>query len=270
MKSSAARSAHTPLTREFGLPLYQQIHYLLQHRIVTGEYAPGSKIPSESELCRALAVSRVTVREALRELVRTDMLVKVHGKGTFVTADTPQRLQTVKYAGFLEDLQERVLKLTVTDVELRQVPATPDMAATLGLDPGTEVVRIRRLRHLDGEPFSFTVNYLPIEIGSRIRAKDLYAVPLLRILQTDLRIPIVRAQETINAVPADPEVAQKLGITVLYPVMHMKRLMFTTADRPFEIVETFYRADKMPTTPSISSGETQGKWTWKTDVETSA
>ena len=270
MKSSAARSAHTPLTREFGLPLYQQIHYLLQHRIVTGEYAPGSKIPSESELCRALAVSRVTVREALRELVRTDMLVKVHGKGTFVTADTPQRLQTVKYAGFLEDLQERVLKLTVTDVELRQVPATPDMAATLGLDPGTEVVRIRRLRHLDGEPFSFTVNYLPIEIGSRIRAKDLYAVPLLRILQTDLRIPIVRAQETINAVPADPEVAQKLGITVLYPVMHMKRLMFTTADRPFEIVETFYRADKYHYSVNLVRVKRKGKWAWKTEVETSA
>jgi GntR family transcriptional regulator len=196
--------------------------------------------------------------------------VKVHGKGTFVAADTPHRLQTVKYAGFLEDLQERVLKLTVTDVELRQVSATADMAATLGLDPGTEVVRIRRLRHLDGEPFSFTVNYLPIEIGSRIRAKDLYSVPLLRILQTDLRIPIVRAQETINAVPADPEVAQKLGITVLYPVMHMKRLMFTTADRPFEIVETFYRADKYHYSVNLVRVKRKGKWTWKTDVETSA
>jgi GntR family transcriptional regulator len=179
-------------------------------------------------------------------------------------------LQTVKYAGFLEDLQERVLKLTVTDVELRQVSATADMAATLGLDPGTEVVRIRRLRHLDGEPFSFTVNYLPIEIGSRIRAKDLYSVPLLRILQTDLRIPIVRAQETINAVPADPEVAQKLGITVLYPVMHMKRLMFTTADRPFEIVETFYRADKYHYSVNLVRVKRKGKWAWKTEVETSA
>jgi GntR family transcriptional regulator len=196
--------------------------------------------------------------------------VKVHGKGTFVAADTPKRLQTVKYAGFLEDLQERVLKLTVTDVELRQIAATPDMASTLGLDPGTEIVRIRRLRHLDGEPFSFTVNYLPIEIGSRIRAKDLYAVPLLRILQTDLKIPIVRAQETINAVPADPEIAQKLGITVLYPVMHMKRLMFTTADRPFEVVETFYRADKYHYSVNLVRVKRKGKWTWKTDVETSA
>jgi GntR family transcriptional regulator len=270
VKPAPAHSDRAPLTREFGLPLYQQIHHLLRHRIAIGEYPPGSKIPSESELCRELAVSRVTVREALRELVRADMLVKVHGKGAFVTDDTPRRLQTVKYAGFLEDLQERVLKLTVTDVEMRSVAAAPDIATALGLEAGTDIIRIRRLRHIDDEPFSFTVNYLPLEIGQRIRPKELYSVPLLKILQTELRIPIVRAQETIDAVPADPEVAQRLGITVLYPVMHMRRVMFTTADHPFEVVETFYRADKYHYSVNLVRVKRKGKWTWKTEVETSA
>ena len=212
----------------------------------------------------------MTVREALRELVKADMLTKVHGKGTFVSADTPRRLQTVKYAGFLEDLQERVLKLTVTDVEMQQIAAAPDIAATLGLEPGTEMTRIRRVRHIGDQPFSFTVNYLPVDIGKRVRVKDLYSVPLMKILQKDLRIPIVRAQETIDAVPADPEVAQRLGITVLYPVMHMRRVMFTTADRPFEVVETFYRADKYHYSVNLVRVKRKGKWTWKTDVETSA
>ena len=128
VKAAPARSDITPLTREFGLPLYQQIHHLLRHRIAIGEYPPGSKIPSEHELCRELAVSRVTVREALRGLVRADMLIKVHGKGAFVSAATPRRLQTVKYAGFLEDLQERVMKLTVTAVDKKTVRAAADIS----------------------------------------------------------------------------------------------------------------------------------------------
>jgi GntR family transcriptional regulator len=270
LKPAPARSDRPRLTREFGLPLYQQIFQLLRHRILTGEYPAGSKIPSENELCEELAVSRVTVREALRELVRADMLVKVHGKGAFVTAETPRRLQPVKYTGFLEDLQERVSKLTVTDVESKIVAAAPDIAAALGLDPGVDLVRLRRVRHIDKEPFSLTVNYLPVEIGKRIRVKELYSVPLLKILQTDLRIPIVRAQETIDAVPADPDVAHHLGITVLYPVMHMRRLMFTTASRPFEVVETFYRADKYHYSVNLVRVKRKGKWTWKTEVETSA
>jgi GntR family transcriptional regulator len=68
------------LTRDFGVPLYQQIQHLIRHRISKGEYTPGSQIPSESELCRELSVSRVTLREALRDLVRDDMLVKIQGR----------------------------------------------------------------------------------------------------------------------------------------------------------------------------------------------
>ena len=69
-------------------------------------------------------------------------------------------------------------------------------------------------------------------------------MPLLKILQEDLKIPILRARETIEAAPADPDTARRLGIPVLYPVMHMTRVMFTTNDRPFELVDIFYRADK--------------------------
>ncbi len=270
VKSASAHVSRTPLSRDLGLPLYQQVHYLLRHRIVTGGYPPGSKIPSENELCEELAVSRVTIREALRELVRADLLVKVHGKGAFVANERVRQLQPVKYAGFLEELQGRVLKLAVTDVEVRPVAAPPGIAAALRIGDGTEIIRIRRPRHIDNEPFSFTVNYMPVEIGTRIRAKDLYSIPLLKILQSELRIPIVRAQETIDAVPADPEVAQKLGINVLSPVMHMRRVMFTTGDKPFEVVETFYRADKYHYSVNLVRVKRHGKWTWKTDVETSA
>jgi GntR family transcriptional regulator len=258
------------LTREFGLPLYQQIQHLLRHRIAKGDYPPGSQIPSENELCRELAVSRVTIREALRELVHADMLVKMHGKGTFVAIDPPQQLSTVKYAGFLDELQGRVIKLKVTEVDVRPVTPARDLMTLLRLKGSAQVIRIQRVRHIDDDPFSFTVNYLPMEIGKRVRAKDLYSVPLLRILQEELRIPIVRAQETIEAAPADPEVAQKLAIPVLFPVLHMKRVMFTSGDRPFELVETYYRADKYHYSVNLVRVKRKGKWTWKTEVETSA
>lgn len=258
------------MTREFGVPLYHQIQHLIRHRIAKGEYTPGSQIPSENELCRELNVSRVTLRDALRELVRDRMLVKVQGKGTFVSAEPPKLLAPVKYAGFLDELQERFIKLKVAAVDMRAVPASAELIATLRLREDVEVMRIRRLRHVDDEPFSFTVNYLPLEIGSRVREKDLHTVPLLRILQEDLKIPIIHAHETIEAAPADPEVAQKLGIPVLYPVLHMKRVMFTTGDRPFELVETYYRADKYHYSVNLVRVKRKGRWTWKTEVETSA
>ena len=92
----------------------------------------------------------------------------------------------------------------------------------------------------------------------------------LRIFQDELKIPIVSARETIEASPADPEIAQRLGISVLHPVMHMKRVMFTTKHKPFELVETYYRADKYHYSVNLIRVKRKGRWTWSTEVETSA
>jgi DNA-binding GntR family transcriptional regulator len=259
------------LSKELGVPLYHQIQHLVRHRIHSGLYPPGTQIPSEHDLCRELSVSRVTLREALRELVRENLLVKVQGKGTFVSSNPPKRLKPVRYSGFLEELQERVRKLRVTEVEVVQTPATSELKSTLQLSPATtEVTLIKRLRHIDSEPFSYTLNYLPSEIGARIKPKDLHSLPLLKILQEDLKIPILRARETIEAAPADPDTARRLAIPVLYPVMHMTRIMYTTGDRPFELVDIFYRADKYHYSVNMVRVKKGGRWTWNTEVETSA
>jgi DNA-binding GntR family transcriptional regulator len=165
-------ATHSPeggLRKELGVPLYHQIQHLIRHRIHSGLYPPGTQIPSEHDLCQELAVSRVTLREALRELVRENLLIKVQGKGTFVSSNPPKRLTPVRYTGFLEELQERMRKLRVTDVEVLQTPATAELKAALKLNAATsELTLIKRLRHIDNEPFSYTLNYLPSEIRSTI------------------------------------------------------------------------------------------------------
>lgn len=245
------------------VPLYHQVEQLIRHRIATGRYTPGGQIPSEHELGRELNVSRVTVREALRELVYDKMLVKVQGKGTFVSLNPPTSLPPIKYTGFLEDLYERVLKLEVTHVSLTRAPVPERVRQVLHLDAAdTEIVQIERRRTVNGEPFSFTINHLPVSIGGRIDPKALYTVPLLAILERDLKIPIVRAEETVEAAPADPSVAEQLGIPLLYPVVHVTRVMFTENDQAFEIVETFYRADKYQYRVNLTRVHKDGRWAW--------
>ena len=95
----------------------------------------------------------------------------------------------------------------------------------------------------------------------------MYTRPLNEILERDLKIPIVRAQETFEAAPADPEVAEQLAVPVLYPVMHVTRVMFTDGDRPFEVVETYYRADKYQYTVNLARVQREGRWTWSAEQQ---
>lgn len=252
------------------VPLYHQVEQVIRHRITTRQYGSGLQIPSEHELGRELKVSRVTIREALRELVRENLLVKVQGKGTFVAPDLPKVLQPIKYSGFLEDLYERVQQLSVISVEMSRTPVTDHVRSVLHLSTSVkEVTQIKRCRHVDGAPFSFTINYLPTEIGDRVDPAVLKTVPINTVFERDLKIPVLRAEETVEAAPANPEVAAQLDIPVLYPVMHVMRVMFTEGDRAFEVVETFYRADKYHYSVNLSRVKRNGKWIWSHDAQAS-
>ena len=249
------------------VPLYHQVEQVIRHRIATRQYDIGLQIPSEHELGRELKVSRVTIREALRELVREKLLVKVQGKGTFVAPELPKVLQPIKYSGFLEDLYQRVEQLEVVTVEMTRVPPTDYVRTVLQLPANAkEVVQIKRCRHVDGDPFSFTINYLPVEIGTRVDPAVLRTVPLNTVFERDLKIPVLRAEETVEAAPANPEVATQLAIPVLYPIMHVTRVMFTERDRAFEVVETFYRADKYHYSVNLSRVKRNGKWIWSQEA----
>lgn len=253
------------------LPLYHQVEQLVRQRIAKQQYMAGAQIPSEHELCRELNVSRVTVRQALQELVREGTLLKVQGKGTFVALSAPAALPPIKYSGTLDDLYQRVLQLDVVSVEASHMTVTPLLRSMLNLPEGeTELSCIRRVRHIKGEPFSYTVNYLPLSIGERVQLDALYTIPLLVILEDEMQIPILRAVETVEAAPADQDVARRLQIPVLYPVMHVSRVMYTEHERPFELVETFYRADKYQYSVSLSRVQRDGRRTWAHQTDESA
>jgi GntR family transcriptional regulator len=75
----------TQLDRRSFEPLYHQLHQLLARQIETGVWQPGDLLPSEPELCRRLAVSRMVVRQALARLEDEGHVTRRRGRGTFVS-----------------------------------------------------------------------------------------------------------------------------------------------------------------------------------------
>src|SRR5512134_555710 len=69
--------------------LYIQLMRIFLEEIHSGRWRLGQKIPSEEELCRTHRVSKITVRQAVNNLVSDGYLMKVQGKGTFVTSAQP-------------------------------------------------------------------------------------------------------------------------------------------------------------------------------------
>jgi len=71
------------------VPRYVQLAELIRDRIRAGQYLPDRRIPSEPDLSSETGLARETVRRGLRLLVDEGTLVRVPGKGTYVSPDPP-------------------------------------------------------------------------------------------------------------------------------------------------------------------------------------
>ena len=65
--------------------LYKNVYSGLKEKIENGQFAAGSRLPSEEELCDTYQVSVITVKRAMQMLAKEELVRRVPGKGTFVT-----------------------------------------------------------------------------------------------------------------------------------------------------------------------------------------
>lgn len=225
-------------------PLYYRVFRTLEQRIRDRQYKFGERLPSEDQLCREFRGSRITIRDAVGRLVEQGLVVRRRGSGSFVRLRAGAKPPTpARFTAALEGLFAEVQTVRAKSVEIVEEPPPADVGALLGLPAEEPVTVIRRVRAVRDEVFSLSTNYLPKRLGSRLTERDLYRYPLLQVLEEKLRVRFRYADQTVQARLADEDIARDLGIHFGDPVLFVERLMFAEADRPLEVVWSYYRAD---------------------------
>ena len=131
--------------------LYQQIYDDIKQKISSGEYAEGQALPSEAKLCEIYGVSRVTVRAAIAELAENEMVVKKHGKGTFVTR---KKLDSslFRFEGFTTACRRNNVEISTHVLTIEEQKPTARDIQLLKLTADDSIVYINRLRYANGIP----------------------------------------------------------------------------------------------------------------------
>jgi GntR family transcriptional regulator len=227
---------------EIPLPLYAILRDRLRARILDGALKAGDQLPSEHELVATEGVSRITVRQALSELQAEGLIVKLHGKGAFVShpraAQHLNRLQGLGEALSLEGHTVHSKRLS-----LKSLAAPAEVARQLGLKPGTPVYRLQSLRYMDREPLSVNCSFMPRSAGEKLARARLADRDLLDYFEHDLGLKVEQAQLEISACPAGAREARLLKIAAATPVLLVKRLLSLKGGAPLHVETAVYRAD---------------------------
>jgi GntR family transcriptional regulator len=227
------------------LPLYYQIKHTIRNSISNKELSPGERIPSTYQLADRFKVNHLTVRQAIDELVQEGFLVSKRGLGTFVS-DNKNLIHSlsIEITGFMDEIFYEIQKAKTVSVVINEIPATPVVRESLALSPAEKtVIQIKRVRLLREQSFNYAVNYLPVNIGSKIIEEDLYKKPLLQILEQDLKIQFTDSYQTIQASFADQEVSNQLNVPSGSPILFIERIIYTKKNKPVEILHASYRGD---------------------------
>jgi DNA-binding GntR family transcriptional regulator len=226
--------------RRSPIPLYFQLAEQLEAAILTGTLVPGSRLENEVQLADRCGLSRPTVRQAIQHLVDKGLLVRKRGVGTQVVRAQVRR--PIELTSLYDDLAAAGRSPRTKVLDLTTVPADDDIAKDLGLTPGTDVIRLRRLRLTGSEPLALLTNHLPTDVveltAERLEAHGLYET--LRAGGVNLRI----ADQTIGARGATTAEAALLDERRGVPLLTMTRTAFDDKGRAIEYGTHVYRASR--------------------------
>jgi DNA-binding GntR family transcriptional regulator len=238
----------TPIDRGSFEPPYAQLARTIRERIGRGQYRPGDRLPSETELCDAFKVSPMTVRRAVAELVREDIVLTEHGRGTFVK---PPQLAAATF-----DLSDLMRYLASPDVEAqileaRIVTAGPRVAEKLAVTEDARVISIKRLLLRSDEPVFFHREYLVFDPARPLVEAELATTALRDLFSGASGSDLKYGKLTLHASAlTEPEAAQ-LGDAPGTLAWVLEHLFFDFDDQPESWGRFVGRADRLSFTTTV-------------------
>lgn len=139
-----------------------QVEELLRGRIRDGTYAPGSRMPSESELSEEFGVSRATLRTVLAKLSVNGLILRKQGDGTYINIKIREINAHQGYLWeFVRIIETNGYKPTIQSVAIEKKIATEEEASILAIDSGDELLSLTRLFYADERPVILARNVIP-------------------------------------------------------------------------------------------------------------
>lgn len=233
-----------PLDKGIPVPLYYQLKKQILAAIEGGRLQVGAMLPTESELCEGLGISRPTIRQALSELVSEGYLYRLKGKGTFVAQPKIDGHFFQKLESFNQEMLAKGLTPSTQVLHLGLVPASDRIAERLGLAVGEPLLQLTRLRFADGEPIVYLDTYLPHARFPGLEARDFVNCSLYAILERDYAVRVSRVQRRIESVNATAQESEVLRCAKNAALCLVKTVAYTAENEPVEYSAARYRGDR--------------------------
>ena len=224
------------------LPIYYQLEEQIKKQIESGELQPGDMLPSEREYAELINISRMTVRQAMNNLVDDGYLYRQKGRGTFV-AEKKVEQELGSLTSFTEDMKARGLVPSSKLLSFEIVPAPKKIANQLQIKEYAPVYEIKRIRLADQVPMALEIVYASANLIKGLTEEKVNH-SLYQYIEEQLHLKIGHAAQSVEAAIASETEGEHLNIRKGSPILLLQRNTYLEDGTPLEFVKSSYRADR--------------------------
>lgn len=226
-------------------PLAERIAAEIRKLIMSGDWEPGRKVPTNEELRAQYATSNVTIQRSLQILKDERFLEGQTGVGVFVRGDRSQTIQPAHYIApsepgepyrWLSEATKRQQRGKYKIMAVRESVPPIEVARALRLDEGGTALLRSRIGFLDDQPAELVHSYYPLELARGTRLTDRRLIPGgSPALLLEMGYPTRSQDDVVAARPATTEEYVALEIPRDVPVIEVFRVVYSDHDKPIEV-----------------------------------
>ncbi|MFC2030622.1 GntR family transcriptional regulator [Chloroflexota bacterium] len=235
--SVAQRAGIEGDTLERVVSLKSQLQQILKERILSGEYPPASRFPSESELVEAFSVSRPTVRSALSVLEAEGLIVRKQGVGTYVREMSAISHPVSEVSDFLDVIAASGFQPGVMVGQADLFTAGNELAQALAVAEGSDMLRIEKVFTASGSPVIYVVNAFPVwvvgqELLNEVLTQPQITEPIYEFLEERCGQSVAYHVAILQACLVQACEIEITHANPLDPMVVMESVAYNTNDRP--------------------------------------
>ena len=224
--------------------LYLDVMALVERIVAEQGLAPGDMLPTQSELARQAGVSLITVRRALDELEQEGRVRRHQGLGTFLA-----RPRIVSEPGRVGGLRGTLgadrpgVRLGTTILDLVRGVPSADLAGSLGIERDAHVWRLRRLRHVDGQPMVVDTATIPTHLARDLDVRiNQSEGSLYELLEQEYGLVDDYEEQYLQVVAPSPDERRLLRLAPRAQAVRIQGVSFDKDGTPFDAFEQVYPA----------------------------
>jgi len=228
--------------KNLSVPVYVQIEDEIIEKIKRREYVPGGELPTERELTELFGASRMTIRQAISNLVHKGVLYRIPGRGAFVSKEVIEKKLEIE--SFSEDMRKRGLTPGSNVIQFEKINPSDEVREKLQLSEDEKIYFLNRLRLADNEPIAIEYCYLPEKFFPNITKYNMVNCSLYTIMKEEYDIHFNYMKQSIKAGNLSRNDAEKLLGKSKGVGLFSERMVYNIEEVPVEYTKTIYNADR--------------------------